>query len=132
MDEILDTNSGKLHKRDELGRLLPGQPPLNPKGRPPTSLSIKDAIRKRLEEHPEEVEEIVKHFIEKNRELMWTMLEGSPKATSEIKSQHTEISITGEDLLLAQKLREQRELRQGSSSEGDGTNSQPVDRKVQD
>lgn len=48
-------------------------------GRPKGTVSIKDMIRKRLEEHPEEVNEIVQHFIKNNRELMWQMLEGRPQ-----------------------------------------------------
>ena len=98
----------------------------NANGRPKGSISIKDKIRQRLDEHPEEVEEIVKHFIEKNRELMWTMLEGSPKSTSEVKSTNIDIDITGADLLLAQHLRERRELERGptsnTQSDGDDTN----------
>ena len=62
--------------RDEKGRLLPGTPP-GP-GRPKGSISIKDKVRQYLEDHPEDVEEIVKHFVKSNRELMWQMLEGRP------------------------------------------------------
>lgn len=80
----------------------------NAAGRPKGSISIKDKIRQHLDEHPEEMGNIVKHFVEKNRELMWTMLEGSPKSTSEVKSTNVDIEITGTDLLLAQQLREQR------------------------
>ena len=63
--------------RDEKGRLLPGTPP-GP-GRPKGSISIKDKVRQYLEAHPKDVEEIVKHFVKSNRELMWQMLEGRPQ-----------------------------------------------------
>jgi hypothetical protein len=103
----------------------------NPNGRPKT-ISIKDAIRKRLEAHPEEVEEIVKHFVEKNRELMWTMLEGSPKQTSEVKSSIVKLTVTGEDLLLAQQLRERRELKRGPTGDkpSDGADTDSVGGEV--
>lgn len=48
-------------------------------GRPTGSISIKDKVRQHLEAHPEDVEEIVKHFVTSNRELMWQMLEGRPQ-----------------------------------------------------
>ena len=50
----------------------------NPKGRPKGSISIKDKVRQHLEKNPKDVEEIVKHFVKNNRELMWQMLEGRP------------------------------------------------------
>ena len=50
----------------------------NPKGRPKGSFSIKDAVRKHLESHPDDFKEFVEHFIKKNRELAWTMLESKP------------------------------------------------------
>ena len=110
MDENLDKTSEYKPKRDEKGRLLPGQT-ANPNGRPKGSISIKDEIRKHLEANPEEVQEIVKHFVKENRELMWTMLEGSPKSTSEVKSQHVEISLTGEQALLAQSFIDEQKRR---------------------
>ena len=48
-------------------------------GRTPGSISIKEQIRKRLEEKPEELKEIVEYFVKNNRELMWQMLEGRPQ-----------------------------------------------------
>lgn len=64
-------------KRDDKGRLVKGTPP-GP-GRPKGSISIKDKVRQYLEEHPDEVDSIVRHFVSKNRELMWQMLEGRPQ-----------------------------------------------------
>ena len=51
----------------------------NPNGRPKGSISIKDRVRQYLENNPEDMEAYVKHFVEKNRELSWQMLEGRPQ-----------------------------------------------------
>ncbi len=64
-------------KRDSNGRLLPGHGLISP-GRPEGSISLKDKVRQHLNEHPEDVQEIVEHFVKTNRELMWQMLEGRP------------------------------------------------------
>ena len=65
---------------DEKGRMIfPPGVSGNPAGRPKGSISIKSAIKKRLEENPEELKEIVEHFVKKNRELMWQMIEGRPQ-----------------------------------------------------
>lgn len=49
----------------------------NPKGRP-KGLTIKEQVRKWLETHPKDNKDFVEHFIKKNRELAWQMLEGRP------------------------------------------------------
>jgi hypothetical protein len=51
----------------------------NPSGRPKGALSIKNKIRKYLEENPGEVDLLVHHFIKKDPALMWQMLEGRPQ-----------------------------------------------------
>ena len=48
-------------------------------GRPKGSLSIKDLVRQHLEDNPGDLKEYVEHFIKKNRELSWQMLEGRPQ-----------------------------------------------------
>ena len=48
-------------------------------GRPKGSLSIKDLVRQHLQDNPEELADFVRHFILKNRELAWQMLEGRPQ-----------------------------------------------------
>jgi len=49
----------------------------NPNGRP-KGTSIKDLVRQYLEKHPNDLKAFVKHFVKKNRELAWQMLEGRP------------------------------------------------------
>lgn len=50
----------------------------NPAGRPKEK-TIKERVREWLEEHPNDMESFVKHFVEKNRDLAWQMLEGRPQ-----------------------------------------------------
>ena len=62
--------------RDEKGRLIPGHNlpgPGRPKGK-----TIKERVREWLEEHPEDMEKFVEHFVKENKELAWQMLEGRP------------------------------------------------------
>ena len=51
----------------------------NPKGRPVGSFSIKDIVRKHLQDNPDDLIEFVRFFIEQNRSLAWQMLEGKPQ-----------------------------------------------------
>ena len=81
MEEVLD-NTGEKQKKP-VHRFQKGVSG-NPKGRPKGSVSIKDKIRQHLEKNPKEVEEIVRHFVKNNRELMWQMLEGKPKQQMEV------------------------------------------------
>lgn len=76
MEELV-TSSDSKPKRNKRGQLLPGQPSLNPKGRP-EGQSIKDRVRIYLNEHPDDMEAFVKHFATNNKELAWQMLEGRP------------------------------------------------------
>lgn len=80
-------------ERDEKGRFLPGHE--GGPGRPKGSISIKDKIRQYLEEHPEDVEEIVHHFIKDNRELMWQMLEGRPQQDVTSGGESIQVPIYG-------------------------------------
>ncbi len=79
----------------------------NPNGRP-KGKTIKEQVRDWLDEHPEDLKKYVQYFVNENRELSWTMMEGSPKSTMESKVVNLDIEITGKDLLLAQQLRDQR------------------------
>ena len=57
----------------------------NPNGRPKGSVSIKDRIRQRLQENPDEFENLVEFYLKdkKMRDLLWKMLEGLPKQQTE-------------------------------------------------
>jgi hypothetical protein len=79
----LPDNSGEKQERNPDGTFPPGVSG-NPAGRPKGSVSIRDQIRKKLEENPDLLMEIVDYFIKNNRELMWQMLEGKPKMQMEM------------------------------------------------
>lgn len=80
-------------KRDAKGRLVKGTPP-GP-GRPKGGVSIKDLVRKHLEENPEDLKEFVEHFIKENRELAWQMLEGRPSQDVTTAGDKIQIPIYG-------------------------------------
>lgn len=75
---FLNGEKGKV--RDEKGRLIPGHPNISP-GRPPGVISITAAIRKRLSEHPELVDQLVEYYIndKDQKSLLWQMLDGRPR-----------------------------------------------------
>jgi hypothetical protein len=116
LDMYLSNNTQHMQNADNtaikhqvIGRPFPKGVSGNPNGRPKGSFSIKDKIRQHLEEHPEEVTEIIKYFVTENRELMWQMLEGSPRSSSNIKVEECEVIEPPEDeLLLARQLLELR------------------------
>lgn len=83
-EKPVDTSPKLEILRDEKGRILPGQSSLNPNGRPSGSISIRDLVRRHLEESPEDLQNFLLHFIHDNRELAWTMLEGKPKQQMEV------------------------------------------------
>lgn len=56
----------------------------NPAGRPKGSISIKDLVRQYLENNTHAQEEFVKHFVLKNRDLAWRMLEGNPAQATDL------------------------------------------------
>lgn len=78
--------------RNEKGQFVEGHP--GGPGRPKGSISIKDLVRKHLEDNPEDLREFVRHFIKKNRELAWQMIEGRPHQSSDM-----ELGITPKPLL---------------------------------
>lgn len=53
-------------------------PRINRNGRP-KGKTIKEQVKEWLLNHPKDNEDFVKHFITKNRELAWQMLEGRPQ-----------------------------------------------------
>lgn len=50
----------------------------NPDGRP-KGKTIKEMVREWLEEHPDDMKSFIEHFIKKDRQLAWRMLEGNPQ-----------------------------------------------------
>lgn len=74
--------SGDIRNSD--GTFKPGVSG-NPAGRP-KGTSIKDLVRKWLDEHPEDKDAFVAHFIKENRELAWQMLEGRPHQATDLTS----------------------------------------------
>lgn len=72
-------NGEKRSNIDGKGRFVKGNP--GGPGRPPGSLSIKDLVRQHLLDpnNKEDLKKFVEHFIKKNRELAWQMLEGRPQ-----------------------------------------------------
>jgi len=64
---------------NSLANLKPSKPGevRNPKGRP-KGYTIKELVRKYLDEHPDDMKAFVQHFVKENRDLSWRMLEGNP------------------------------------------------------
>lgn len=42
-------------------------------------MTIKERVRKWLEEHPDDMDAFVRFFVKENRDLTWQMLEGRPQ-----------------------------------------------------
>lgn len=68
-------NVEKTYTDPITGKFIPGNPG---GGRPKGSFSIKEAVRRKLQENPGLFEEFVSYFAKDNRELTWQMLEGKP------------------------------------------------------
>lgn len=87
--------------RDKKGKFVKGTASPNPEGRPYNTKSIKTLVKEHLQMHPEDREEFIQHFIKKNRELAWQMLEGRPQQdiTSDNKPLPTPIygGLSGHD-----------------------------------
>jgi len=83
MEEKLEKQENNKPERDAKGRLLPGNT-ANPKGRP-KGKTIKERVREWLEDHPDDMRAFVEHFVKKNRELAWQMLEGGPKQSGDFE-----------------------------------------------
>lgn len=76
-------------------------------GRPAGSKSIKDAVRKWLEDNPDDFEVFIEHFIKKNRELAWQMLEGKPSQPVDMTSKGEKIELGGASKELIEKYEEE-------------------------
>jgi hypothetical protein len=78
----LDKSSQKL-ERDESGKLLPGQPSLNPKGRPKGSISPIQRVKQIFAEQPNRFKEFIEEYLKdpQNRKHIVEMIDGKPKQT---------------------------------------------------
>src|SRR3990167_9542892 len=85
MDELELPREKIELKRDEKGRLLPGQTSLNPAGKPVGTLSIKTKIVNRLQEHPKELLKIIKHIISKEQALLFQMIDIRPHQSGTVE-----------------------------------------------
>lgn len=95
-------------KQRVVGRPFPKGVSGNPAGRPKRSFSIKDAIRQTLEANPDKLKEVVQYFIDENRELMWQMLEGSPRSVTNLKVEETDKKFTDDEMEAAKEFIVQR------------------------
>jgi hypothetical protein len=66
----------------------------NPNGRP-KGKTIKERVREWLEEHPDDMQAFIKHFVKENKELAWRMLEGNPTQDMTSKGEQIVIPIFG-------------------------------------
>ncbi len=115
--------------RDELGRLLPGQQSLNPDGRPVGSLSIRTTIKHYLQEHPDKLEKLINHYLDKSPEFLWSMLETAPpKGAVVMNPDGSAISTGAKELLEVTKLL--NEIHSGASVGGDGAVAGTVDQEA--
>ena len=86
MDD-LENASGKVEiKRDEKGRILPGQQSLNPAGKPLGSVSIMAKIRAKFRDNTEKFDEYVDEVLEDPglRKEIIQQLDGRPKESVEL------------------------------------------------
>lgn len=87
---------------------MPGQSG-NPSGRPKEK-TIKERVRDWLEEHPDDMQSFVQHFVKRNRDLAWQMMEGRP-------AQQTDLTSGGEKIDFNVTLTEGNEHNTTSLSE---------------
>lgn len=82
-EEQTNKNVENPYTDSETGKFKEGNPG---GGRPKGSVSIKDRIRQFLRDNPDQFEELCQYYIKdrKMRELLWKMLEGLPKQSTEI------------------------------------------------
>ncbi len=98
----------------------------NPAGRPKGSSSIRDSIRKYLEDNPEEMTKLIKRFIERNPEFMWQMMEGAPPkavVVGNLDGSNINTIAPAEVLKLAAQM---NEIHRTASERGDGALPGPV------
>ncbi len=59
-------------------------PRINRDGRPKGSFSLKTLIEQRLKEHPETREKLIDDLLEKEQGLVYQMIDGKPKQSTEL------------------------------------------------
>lgn len=82
---MIDAQEQQENRRKVVGTPFPKGVSGNPGGRKKGSKSIKTMVREYLDEHPEQVDKIIWHFVNNNRELMWQMLEGKPRGDDKLE-----------------------------------------------
>lgn len=77
---------------DKPWQFQPGNPggPGRPKGK-----TIKERVLEWLQEHPDDMQAFVQHFVKKNRDLAWQMLEGKPASSVDVTSGGNPLPIMG-------------------------------------
>ena len=103
MIKELNKTGDNKPQRNEKGQLLPGNT-ANPKGRPLDSISLTDAIKRRLKDlSPDQkrtaldwlADNIIQDALENNnamRKLIWNYVDGMPRASLDITSVGEKIS----------------------------------------
>ena len=86
MTEETNKNAENRYTDPETGKFKEGNPG---GGRPKGSISIKDRIRQFLQNNPDQFEELCQFYLKdrKMRDLLWKMLEGLPKQSTEISGE---------------------------------------------
>jgi hypothetical protein len=77
-EEIKPQEADKLPKNTIGIPFTKDDPRINRAGRP-KGKTIKERVRQWLEEHPDDMQAFVEHFVKENRDLAWQMMEGRPK-----------------------------------------------------
>lgn len=113
-DPIENADNQRENNKKVIGKPFPPGVSGNPKGRP-KGKTIKERVRDWLEEHPGDMEDFVKHFVEKNKELAWQMLEGRP-------SQSLDLGNTSDSPFLIQIVKDDRDTT--TTDPGGNTNPQ--------
>lgn len=139
MDTVSQTPAlagpSRIIARDERGRIIAGSASLNPSGVRPDGtsgkLSIRETIRAYLEDNPEEMKKVINHFVEKNPEFMWNMMEvAPPKGAVLMNPDGTALESGAKQLLEVTKLL--NEIHGGTGVGGHGADAGPLDGQARD